>query len=222
MLMKRTILLAALIFSACQSQIIEPQSTKPTTDKSSVSNNVIITRDFLITTDGIGKAKLGMTLGELKQLSKPNAKFETIPSITIDSNAIAVSQDGLVQYYILYPHDSTFTDNDPITKLMTDNYNYQTTRGVKVGTTIEEAENIYGDAILAYNPEGEPGEYVTFGEENPRNVRFKASYFKLTSNGLGYSGLYSQYPGISSTTNKYRSDAEIAAIEVSCTSTECS
>ncbi|MGF1588217.1 MAG: hypothetical protein ACFCU7_03060 [Pleurocapsa sp.] len=143
-------------------------------------------------------------------------------------NAIAVSHNGLLQYYILYnagttshPDGSTPTDNDLITFLMTDNYNYQTEEGVKVGMPIQQAENIYGDAILSYNLDGESGEYITFGNENPQNTRFKASYFKLISEGLGFSGIYPEYPGVSYTTDKYLEEAAIAAIKVSCLPTNC-
>ena len=100
---------------------------------------------------------------------------------------------------------------------MTNNDRYQTEYGVKVGTSIAEAEDIYGNAVLAYNTEGRSGEeYITFGASNPNNIKFKASYFKLISDGLGYSGIYPEYPGVSYTTDKYRDDAAIAAIEVSC------
>ena len=218
--MKKTILLATLIVSACQSQTIETQSQYEPASNSSTTTDTLA-EEFLISADGIGKAKLGMTLGQLKQISSSDTKFEVIPSFNMDSSAIAVSQNGLTQYYIVYPNSSTLTDSDPITQLMTDNQNYQTKVGVRVGTPIQKAEDIYGNAVLAHNFEGESGEYITFGDENPENIRFKASYFQPISDGLGYSGIYPKYPGVSYTTDKYRSDAAIAAIEVGCSSQEC-
>ena len=228
--MKQAIVLTMLILPACTPERIEPkaQVIKTTISRqvNVASNNV--RAEFLISEDGIGSAKLGMTLGELKQISDQDTKFELMSSFTIDSNAIAVSKGGIVQYYILYKTDATSaqeefvpTDSDLIISLMTDNYNYQTVEGIKVGTPIQEAEEIYGDAILAYNQEGESREYITFGDRGISNIRFRASYYKLISDGLGFAGIYPEYPGVSYTTDKYQADAAIAAIEVTCTQESC-
>lgn len=227
--MKRIILLAILIFSACEARTIDTTSQ---TAEIATSNEIDIatkpiTDDFLISSRGIGKAKLGMTMKELKQISSQDLNFEVIPSFSTDTSAIAVSKQGIVQYYLLYPAGSTShpdgvtpTDEDVITTIVTDNQNYKTREGVKVGTPIEEAEKIYGDAILAYNTEGEPGEDIIFGKQNP-DIRFKASYFKPISDGLNFSGIYPEYPGVSYTTDKYREDAAIAVIEVVCNVDNC-
>ena len=195
--MKRIILLTALMFSACQSQTATPQ--QPQTTELAISNNssMVSTQpvapEFIISERGIGKAKLGMTLKNLKQISNKNTTFETIPSFMTDIDAIAVSYEGIVQYYILYFADrdsrldgSVVDEGNIITALMTDNDSYQTKQGIKVGTPIKEAEEIYGNAVLAYNTEGESREYITFGGQNPENIRFRASYFKLISDGLGF------------------------------------
>jgi len=229
--MKRIILLAALVFSACQAQTVTPTSQ---TAELAVSNeteaiaNSAVASKLLISSRGIGQAKLGMTLGQLKKISNQDTQFEVILSFTADVNAIAVVKEEVVQYYILSSVDDDSESNQAIdaedkviTALMTNNDKYQTDLGVKVGTPIKEAEDVYGDAILAYNTERESGEYVTFGSNNPENISFKASYFKLISDGLGFSGIYPEYPGVSYTTDKYRDDAAIAAIEVSCGSKDC-
>lgn len=228
--MKRIFCLILLILSACQSQQTQSSpnlksiSSETTYDRSGPQ----ISQRFLISADGIGKAKLGMSLGELKRIASPDTEFELVSPFLVDVNAIAVSQNGLIQYYILFPAGSTShpdgstpTDGDPITMLMTDNQNYQTPEGVRVGTPIEQAEDIYGDAVLAYNFEGESREYITFGNKNPYNMRFRASFFKLISDGLGFSGIYPDYPGVSNTTNKYQEGAAIAAIEVACRPDNC-
>lgn len=231
--MKRVIFLTTLILSACQSsnQLISSPGTETSPDLRQVSTTKSlenVTSEFLISTNGIGKAKLGMTLGQLKQKSDHDTEFNVIQSFTADLNAISVSKHGLVQYYILYEVDSSDndqefvpTDSDLITLLMTNNYNYQTKEGIKVGTPIKEAEVIYGNAILAYNVEGESIEYVSFGDYDPQNIRFRASYFKLISDGLGFAGIYPEYPGVTYTTDKYQSNAAIAAIEVGCDQKSC-
>jgi hypothetical protein len=230
--MKKIIILAILLLTACQTVKPSSQNSTELTSKTSnvqeVTAKTSVSKKYLISASGIGKAKLGMTVGELKQISDQDTKFEVIPSFMVDINAIAVSQKGMIQYYILYGADTTPnsgkftpTDDDLITHLITDNQNYQTIGGIKAGMTIKEAEAIYGNAVLAYNTEGESKEYVTFGYQNPENIQFKASYFKEISNGLGFSGIYPEYPGGTYTTNKYREDAAIAAIEVSCNSDDC-
>ena len=230
--MKRIILLATLIFSACQAKTVTPLSQNVELATSTESQPVAtkaVSSERLISTMGIGRAKLGMTLKELRKIADENTQFQIIPSFIENVDAIAVSQEGVVQYYILYDIEGDVRSNSVIsledriiTTLMTNNDNYQTEYGVKVGTSIAEAEDIYGNAVLAYNIGGRSGEeYITFGTENPDNIKFKASYFKLISDGLGYSGIYPEYPGVSYTTDKYRADAAIAAIEVSCNSDEC-
>lgn len=228
--MKKIIILAVLLLTACQTIETSSQNSTESTNFNlkEVTAQTPVPQKYLIADNGIGKAKLGMTVGELKKISSQDTQFEIVSSLMVDFKAIAVSQKGIVQYYILYGADTTAnsnpttpTDNDLITHLMTDNQNYQTLEGIKAGMTIKEAEAIYGDAILAYNTEGESKEYVTFGNQSLENVQFKASYFKEISNGLGFSGIYPEYPGGTYTTNQYREDAAIAAIEVSCNSNDC-
>lgn len=219
-----------MVLSACSLQNTNPElsNDKSSSPAEKINIKSTVAEEHLISAEGIGQAKLGMTVGQLKERSEPGTKFEVISPFMVDVNAIAVSKDGLIQYYILYPagttshpDGSTPTDRDRITLLMTDNYSYQTWEGVKVGMPIEEAEKIYGDAVLAYNIEGESREYITFGSENPHNLRFRATYFKEISSGLGFSGIYPEYPGVVYTTDKYRKDAAIAAIEVSCLPETC-
>lgn len=232
--MKKIVLLTllnGLFLSACQPKSIELKSQEIESNEPIETLPIArppVAEKFMISSEGIGEAQLGITLGQLKQISDRETEFKLISPFMVDINAIAVSQESIVQYYILYaagttshPDQVTPTDQDPITALMTDNFNYATKEGVKVGTLIEEAEKIYGDAILSYNVEAESREYITFSNYMPPNMRFRASYFKLISDGLGFSGIYPEYPGVSYTTDKYREDAVIAAIEVSCPPDNC-
>ena len=227
--MQKNLLLAVVLLSACSSPVTESQIQADKVVSNSEQTEVkSVADEFLISADGIGKAKLGMTVGELKQILDEDTKFEVVSPFMVDVNAIAVSRDGLVQYYVLYPAgttshpDNTPTDNDRIALLMTDNSNYQTKEGVGVGTSIEEAEEIYGNAVLSYNIEGESREYITFGDNNLDNINFRAYYFKSSSDGQGFSGIYPEYPGVVYTTDKYQEDAAIAAVEVVCTPELCS
>jgi len=219
-----------LALLGCQSQKtqIELPTAGVKSQFSQVSAKQTVSSKFIISPNGIGEAKLGMTLGELKQISSPKTEFSSISPFSADLNAISVSKKGLVQYYILYEINTDTEseqfmpqDDEIITLLMTNNYNYETKEGIKVGTPIEEAEDIYGNAVLAYNVDGESVEYISFNDYDADNIRFRASYFKLISDGLGFAGIYPEYPGVAYTTDKYQSDAAIAAIEVSCDEDDC-
>ena len=226
--MNRITFLAILLLSGCQLRNVgSTRGSSEVTTRQNVAQNVA--PEFLVSADGIGLAKLGMTLGELKRISARNTEFKQISSFAPHFNAIAVSKESLVQYYILYKADSEDaankfvpSNNDSIAMLITNNYNYQTQEGIKVGMPIKEAENVYGDAMLAYNTDGESVEYITFNDYEAPNIKFTASYFKLISDGLGFAGIYPEYPGAAYTTDKYQSDAAIAAIEVSCSENTCS
>lgn len=204
----------------------QPQSrAKVASDCKKVSNERTITSEYLISANGIGRAKLGMTLGQLKKIADRNTEFNLVSTFAEDKNAIAVSKQGLIQYYILFDADSNKaklnpTDNASIVSLVTNNYNYQTERGIKVGMPIKEAENICGNAILSHNING-TAEYISFKNYDLDTIQFRASSSKSFSNGLGFSGIYTQYPAVAYTTDKYNQGAAIAAIEVSCRKNAC-
>ncbi|MEM8831792.1 MAG: hypothetical protein AAGE96_20895 [Cyanobacteria bacterium P01_G01_bin.19] len=230
--MKRIIFPVMLILTACQISTVSPQKQTAELAASTQAKQEVVVNNLqkntLISSKGIGEAKLGMTLEELRQVSSQDTDFEILPSFLEDIDAVAVSQKGIVQYYIIYDAESESESSSDIplekrtiTTLITDNSRYQTKQGVKAGIPIKDAEDIYGNAVLAYNTQGQSGEYITFGDRSPENIKFRATYFKLISDGLGYSGIYPEYPGVSYTTDKYRNDAAIAAIEVSCDLDEC-
>lgn len=123
------------------------------------STPTAIDREFLISSAGIGMAKLGMTLGELKQVLGKDAEFKTESPFMVDIDAIAIVKNGSIQYYILYPASTIMSDSEPITYLMTKNSDYRTKKGVSIGTTIQQAETIYGEATLSFSTYNESREY---------------------------------------------------------------
>jgi hypothetical protein len=77
----------------------------------------------------------------------------------VDLPAIHVIQEGENLFYLVYGSWETLEDNDSITMIATDNSQFRTAEGVGVGTTIQEAEAIYGEATLSYNTDNESREY---------------------------------------------------------------
>ena len=131
-----------------------------------------IPEHLLISEQGIGFAKLGTTFKQLKQKLGTKAQFKIIVPFIVDFSAIAVYQAGKVQFYILYPSATTLADSDAIAILLTDNPNYRTAEGVGVGTTLQQAQAIYGQAILSYNTQSESREMVSFANYSPPNIVF--------------------------------------------------
>lgn len=138
-----------------------------------------------ITSSGIGAAKIGMTYRELKQKLGSRFQFQVKTKYLVDFDAIAVIEAGKVQYHILYPARTEFTNGDRLQYLETDNPDYRTKKGVATGTPIDRAESVYGSARLAFNIENESREYIYFPKapkgllfrsQPPRNLQFAGKY----------------------------------------------
>ncbi|MEC4984207.1 MAG: hypothetical protein SAJ37_18300 [Oscillatoria sp. PMC 1068.18] len=168
-----------------------------------------------ISANSIGEAKIGMTLGELKTLLKDEAEFKVVTPFMVDLDAISVSKNGEIQYYIAYFSYEPITDSDPIKILLTDNPNYRTSAGVGPKTLVKEAESVYGDAKLKYNSDYESREYIEFAQQPATNIVFRSNGSLAASKG--FAGIYGnskdEYGSYFETT-KYRDDAAISSIMI--------
>ncbi|MEP6490606.1 hypothetical protein NDI43_24100 [Microcoleus vaginatus GB2-A3] len=157
---------------------------------------------------GIGEAKVGMTFGELKKALGSTAQFKE--SRFIDGlDAVAVSQSGKVQYWIIYPGRTKLKDTDVIEDLMTDNPNYKTVEGVGPGMTLKQAEAIYGKATLGYNTDYESIEGIVFANQPTKKISFAPH-----AEGRRYAGIYGASQGSLHRTNKYQPNAVIRNVMV--------
>jgi hypothetical protein len=138
---------------------LDPSLTAPNPNSSAPKKSVA---PQTIADGGIGAAKVGMTLAELKKNLKNSARFETQTDFTPGYNALAVKQQGKVQFYIPYPKKQKVTDNDQIKILVTDNPIYKTAEGIAPGMSIKKATEAYGDAKLVYNPKASAEEIAFF------------------------------------------------------------
>ncbi|MBZ8179827.1 hypothetical protein [Oscillatoria salina] len=168
-----------------------------------------------ISANSIGEAKIGMTLGELKAQLKDEAEFEVVTPFMVDLDAISVSKNGEVQYYIAYFSYEPITDSDPIKILLTDNPNYRTSEGVGPTTLIKEAESVYGDAKLQYNSDYESREYIEFAQQPAENIIFRSNGSLAASKGFAgiYGNSQDEYGSYFETT-KYRDDGAISSIMI--------
>ncbi|NJR61909.1 MAG: hypothetical protein HC769_25605 [Cyanobacteria bacterium CRU_2_1] len=157
-----------------------------------------------------------MTLGALKQILGETAEFTVESPFIVDFDAIAVRQAGEVQFYILYLADESFTDEDVIQGLLTDNPKFRTAEGVGPGTLITEAEQAYGKATLSYNTQNESREYARFEKQPASNMSFATGSGNADSAGI-YPSATSEY----NETQEFRPDATIKSVLVVCLSETC-
>lgn len=194
-------------------------TTPPTTNSSSsqtpvtaIPNSTQTGKNQLISADSIGPAKVGMTMGQLKQLMAGKAEFQVQSPFIVDFDAIAVTQGGKVQFYILYPAGSPLADSDIIEALITDNPNYRTAEGIGPGTPIQKAKAVYGDATLSYSTFNESREYVKFAKQPSKSMSFRLG----AANDGSLAGVYPELKGESNETKEFKKNASIRFVEVYC------
>lgn len=168
-----------------------------------------VSEEFLISEEGIGDARLGMTWGEFQQRFGTEFEFQETP-LLVDFDGMAVLQNGQVQYYIVYASGTNLTNSTPIAMLYTDNPQYKTEAGVGVGTSLERASRIYGQPTLSYNMENESREFVEFANYNPNNILIRSNAGKLGE----FAGIYSKSDSSYSETQRFREDSAIGAMMV--------
>jgi predicted small lipoprotein YifL len=169
-----------------------------------------------ITPVGIGGAKIGMSLKDLKAHMGKGFEFPVKTSFIEGFDAIAVTKAGTVQYYIPYPTGTQFTDADRIQHLMTDNPDYRTEQGVGPGTPIKQAASVYGDATLSLSKENESREFINF-TQHPNGLAFRPKPAKTRT----FAGEYPESNEEYLKTEKYDKQAAIGQITVSCPDDQC-
>lgn len=198
--------------SSQEKQRSSSQATQPVSSSRLGNHNLITKHQKLISPEGIGKAKLGITLGELKQVLETETELQTISPFIVDFDAIAIQKDNQAQYYILYPAGTSMTDEDTIQTVATDNPNYQTVEGIGPKTSLEAAETVYGEATLSYHTANESREYVSFAQQSSPNLAFRVG----TTNNKDLAGIYPSSQQEFNETQEYKDIARIRWIEVSC------
>jgi hypothetical protein len=169
-----------------------------------------------ITPVGIGVAKIGMSLKELKEQTGEGFEFPIKTSLLDGFDAIAVTKAGKVQFYIPYPAGTQFTDTDRIQHLITDNPDYRTEQGVGPGTSIGQAATVYGSATLSLSKDNESREFINF-TQHPNGLAFRPKPVGTHS----FAGEYPESNDDYLKTQKYDNRAAISQITVSCAVDQC-
>ncbi|MBI4782100.1 MAG: hypothetical protein HY785_12380 [Oscillatoriophycideae cyanobacterium NC_groundwater_1537_Pr4_S-0.65um_50_18] len=157
-----------------------------------------------------------MTLAELKQTLGQDAEFLVKAPFIVDFDAIAVRKGGEIQYYILYLAGQSFSDQDVIQGVLTDNPKFLTAEGVGAGTTLESAVQAYGQATLSYNTQNESREYARFDRQPAANISFNTGNGNATPAGI-YASPLSEY----NETQEFQPEATIRSVLVVCLTDAC-
>ncbi len=168
--------------------------------------------EYSITSDSIGPAKLGMTLGELRQALGNRLTLGEPGPFRVDFDAIPVLDGDQVLFSIMYGSGSPMQDEDAIEYLATDNPRVVTPEGIGAGSTIAAAEVFYGPATLGYNVEAESREGLQFENFPWENYWIQP---EVLAGVARFAGVYGESDTSSyRQTTEYREDAVIGSIVI--------
>ena len=165
----------------------------------------------LITDKCIGSACLGMTFGQLKAKLGNKVKYKA-GQFMVDIDAVRVIQDGKVQYEICYGAGEKLRDKDKITCLSTTNSYYRTKEGVGPGTSLIQAQKIYGRATVSNRADNESREVLTFSKLPSGYQRI---WFRPESKSShDFAGIYADWGKEYNQTNRFKPDAYIRQVMI--------
>jgi len=178
----------------------------------------------LISEQGIGPATLGMTLDALKATLPDGVTLVPQAPFIVDFDAIAIQDGEETLFYLIHLAGDPLQGNDIIQGILTTNPRYQTAEGVGVGTRIQEAEAVYGEATLSHNTENESREYVRFEQHPSTNISFATQSVDapVAESASGFAGQYDNVNSQYNETTDYRTDAAIEGVLLVCLSESCS
>ena len=146
-----------------------PGDTSPT-DEVTASDPA---SELVITSDGIGRARRGMSLGELRSvLPTSHAVGAPDDAFMVDIVAIPVTTANDTLYRLVFPAGEAIGDDALPHLVMTMHLRARTEDGVGPGTTLADAAQIYGEPTLSYSIYDESREYAEFPGQ-PDHVRFR-------------------------------------------------
>ncbi|HEX8363506.1 MAG TPA: hypothetical protein VF613_25525 [Longimicrobium sp.] len=139
----------------------------------------------LIRPDGIGAARRGMKIGELRAALPAGTTLGAAEPFMVDVLGLPVVRGADTLFHVLAVTGEPVGDDAPITLVATRNPAFRTAEGIGPGTTLDEAARRYGAPTLSYSTADESREYAAFAGYPHRNVRFRVA------RGEGMAGVYS-------------------------------
>jgi uncharacterized protein YecT (DUF1311 family) len=166
-------------------------------------------QDTLIGPDGIGVARIGMTTAQLKQRLDAHTVLLAKQRMMVDVEAIPMSREGIIQFYVLFPTGTSVKDTSVIKALLTTNPAYKTREGVGPGMLLSQAARLYGQPTLTYNTANESRETATFAGQPSGQIRFGVKVGVTSMAGV-YAGPRKEY----NQTQRYQDSAFISYVLV--------
>lgn len=163
----------------------------------------------VISSEGIGLARRGMSLGELRH-ALPGSYVMGAPdsAFMVDVVAIPVSSGADTLYRLILPAGEPVDDGARPHFVMTMHPGVRTAEGVAPGMTLADAARIYGEPVLSYSVLDESREYAEFPRQ-PERVNFRV----LPAGDDTFAGTYTTSDEYN-TTDEYAGDARIWMIFV--------
>ena len=169
--------------------------------------------DNLITSTSAGVVKIGMSLGELRQILPKETIYEVerlsrmdFPrlKVTYRSKSLSLIVSG---FNLSNPSLDDLTDETKIEGIRISHYGFMTAEGIRPGTGIEEAIAAYGPATFSFLPHTEDEEAIYF-ESKPlsSSKAKKVVNFRPNNRALFSRGNYPNYTGIPSVSQLMEGD----------------
>ncbi|MHB1169919.1 MAG: hypothetical protein ACYC28_11645 [Longimicrobiales bacterium] len=178
-----------------------PGDTLPTDAPGTPSNPAA---ELVITSDGIGRARRGMSLGELRSVLPPSHVVGAPDdAFMVDIVAIPVTAAGDTLYRLIFPAGEAISDDAFPHFVMTTHLRARTQDGVGPGSTLSDAAQIYGEPSLSYSIYDESREYAEFPRQ-PDHIRFRVQ----PAVDAMFAGSYTTSDEYN-TTDEYDRDAQI-------------
>jgi hypothetical protein len=128
----------------------------------------------VITADGIGAARRGMTVGEVRAALPAGSAIGSLDELfMVDLSALPVVAGTDTLYHLVFVHGDPVSDTTHVQMVVTTHPRVTTPEGVGPGSTVEEAASRYGQPTLSYNTNDESREYAKFPNYSAGNVWFR-------------------------------------------------
>jgi len=147
---------------------------------------------LVIGPDGIGEARPGRTLGQVRSALPDGARVGGLDAgFMVDVAALPIIHGADTLYYLLVPAGTTpQTEPDeatPVQLVATRSAHVRTAEGVGPGTTLAEAARVYGPPTLSWHVDDESREYAAFPDHPGERIRFRVA---PASDDSAFAGVY--------------------------------
>lgn len=194
-----------VVASACRQAEPPPVEANQTPDSAEAAPFPIISED------GIGAARRGMTLGEVRASLPAGTRLGDVDDrFMVDIVAVPVIAGADTVYYLLFGAGEASADGTQLELVATTHPSVRTEAGIGPGTLLQEAAANYGAPTLVYSIHDESREYARFPQLADSRIMFRVS----PAGDRNYAGDYPEPRAEYNTTDKYDAASRISMILV--------